>query len=191
MGTELTTTDFDGLIAAQLGGVDRADIRQAQRLPDGYRAASAAELTFDPRLVYELALGLEDAHEIFPRYNYTAEQALALASKPVFVATYKEYRKYISEQGLSFKAKARMQAEDLLTHAYEMATDKETPAAVRFDIIQWTAKMGELAPKESKGDVPGGGSFSLNLIFQGGDTRKIEVAAPLTVEGEVLGKVQS
>lgn len=177
---------FDGVIAAQLGGIDRADIRQAQRLPDGYRVASAAELTFDPRLAYELALGIDDAHEIFPRYNFTREQAIVLCSKAVFIATVKEYKAYINANGLSFKVKARMQAEDLLTHSYEMATDTDTPAAVRADLIKWTAKMGELEPKTAT-DGQGGGNFVLNLIL--GDRQEaVLTGQPLTIEGEVLDK---
>jgi len=154
--------------------------RLAERLPEGYRPTSAADLTFDPRLAYELALGVSSPSEVFSKYEYNDESAARLIANPAFIATVKKYKDEIQEGGVSFKLKARIQAEDLLTHSYLLATDPETPASVRADMIKWTARVADLEPRgNDKASGPAGG-FTLNISFTG------DRPAGRTIEGEVV-----
>lgn len=157
--------------------VERDARRLGARLPPGYVPKSGADLTFDPRLAYELALEVEAPSAVFARYGMSEADAAALIAKPAFVATIQRYREEIQASGVSFRLKAKIQAEDLLTHSYILATDPETPSAVRADLIKWTARMADLEPKQDKNAGTGGG-FSLNITFAG--------AAPEKVVGEVI-----
>lgn len=144
------------------------DLRQGTRLPEGY-AAGVAE-PFDPRLAYELALEMAPPLETFAKYGYTTDQATALLTKPSFVVVLRKYRDEILAGGVSFKLKARVQAEDLLTHSYEIATDPETPASVRADLIKWTAAVAGLGPpkEQQKGEgASQSAGFTLNISFGG------------------------
>jgi hypothetical protein len=147
---------------------EREARRLTARLGEGYVPESGADLTFDPRIAYSIALGLSSPSEVIAKYGLTMEQGKALIAMPGFVATVKKYRDEISTQGVSFRLKAKIQAEDLLTHSYVLATDPEVPAAVRADLIKWTAKMAGLEP-EGKGEKGGGGGsgFSLSITFAG------------------------
>lgn len=140
--------------------------RLAERLPAGYRPASGAELTFDPRIAYEIALGVDQPGAVFGKYGMDEEQAASLAANPAFVATVAKYQEEVLASGVSFKLKAKIQAEDLLTHSYLIATDPEAPMSVRADLIKWTARVAGLEPKEEKGGGAGGG-FTLNISFAG------------------------
>ena len=73
----------------------------------------------------------------------------------------------MQENGLSFKAKARAQAEDLLAHSYDLATDPLCSAAVRADLIKWTAKVAGLEPTTKDTEKTGGGGLVLNISFAG------------------------
>lgn len=159
---------------------------QARTLPEGYAKESAAEMSFDPRLAYELALGLDGAEQIFEKYGYDHTQAGRLIKFAPFAATIKKYKEEIQASGISFKLKAKIQAEDLLTHSYAMATDPMVPPAVRADLIQWTAKMAELEPVRDKGTTGQGSnqSFQLNITFAGQPT--VAVNAVPVIEGEVV-----
>jgi len=160
--------------------VSREEARQLVRLPDGYKPNALSTSPFDPKLAYELALGIDSAAEIFERYGYTQEQALKLANTPTFQRVLQEFKKEVVENGLSFKLKARIQAEDLLTHSYDMATDPEVPASVRAKLIEWTARMAELEPKEAGmgGAAKGGGGFTLNIMFAGGQQMQVTAEQP-------------
>ena len=156
----------------------QADVRQKERLPNGYKPMSVAGMSFDPRLTFELALGLSAPDKIFERYGYDQDSALALAKNHVFQAMLKAYVDDVKEHGLTFRAKARVQAEDLLAHSYEIATDSQAPYAVRADMIKWTAKVADYEPKNNAAEAPSNG-FALQIVFSG-DSKK----EPMLVQGQ-------
>ena len=153
--------------------------RLSERLPDGYKPVTAAEMSFDPRIAYEVALGIDEPEKVIAKYGLTEEQAAALALTPAFVATVAKYKEEVMAGGVSFKLKAKIQAEDLLSHSYLIATDPEAPMAVRADLIKWTTRVAGLEPKEDKGAGVGGG-FTLNISFAG------DRPTERVIEGEVL-----
>lgn len=165
--------------------VQERDARQlAARLPEGYEPESGADLTFDPRIPYVLALGLHKPSEVFAKYGVSDEQARALIANPVFLDTLKRYKDEVTANGISFKLKAKIQAEDLLTHSYVLATNPEVPAAVRADLIKWTAKMAGLEPSDKKGDGgTGGGGFSLKIVFGGSAEPRVIQGSHTVIEG--------
>ncbi len=153
--------------------------RLAERLPAGYRPISGAELTFDPRIAYEIALGMDTPASVFAKYGLSELAAERLALAPAFATTVKKYQEEILAGGISFKLKARVQAEDLLTHSYLIATDPEAPMSVRADLIRWTAKVAGLEPTPDKG-VGQSSGFTLNISFAG------DRPAGNTIEGEIV-----
>lgn len=143
--------------------------RLRHRLPEGYEPRSGADLTFNPLIAYELALGVSSAAAVFAKYTVSLEEAKRLIGLPHFLQTIREYREELTTKGVTFRLKAKIQAEDLLTHSYVLATDPEVPAAVRADLIKWTAKMAALEPGEKdKGGGAAGAGFTLNITFAGG-----------------------
>lgn len=137
------------------------------------------------RLAVELALALDDADAIFARYGYTQDQALALARSDAFVTILERIAREVKASGLSFRTKARMQAEELLGSSFEMATDPTCSSAVRATLIQWTAKMGGLEPKEKGDDGKGQGSgLTLSITFAGQPPQTVvQTRETLTIEG--------
>lgn len=117
------------------------------------------------RLAVELALHIEDAEEIFARYNYTPEQAAELCESPVFVMILQRATKEVQTSGLSFKTKAQLIAGELLPYAHDLATDPLVSAAVRLDSIKWTAKVAGF--DKEKDDQKSAGGFSLSITFAG------------------------
>lgn len=158
---------------------EREARRLAERLPAGYKPTTAAELTFDPRIAYEVALGVDQPERVIAKYGLDADAAAALMLNQVFALTVAKYKEEVLASGVSFKLKAKIQAEDLLSHSYLIATDPEAPMAVRADLIKWTTRVAGLEPKEDKGAGPQGG-FTLNISFAG--DRPVE----RTIEGEVV-----
>lgn len=155
--------------------------RLAARFPEGYEPRSGADLTFDPRIAYELALGVTTPAGVFEKYGVSLEEAKRLIALPHFIQTVKVYKEELTEKGVTFRLKAKIQAEDLLTHSYVLATDPEVPAAVRADLIKWTAKMAALEPGEKdKGGGAAGAGFTLNITFAGNPAS----AGGITIEGE-------
>ena len=156
--------------------------RQAQRLA----ALPAAYKAQYERLALELALKLDDSAVIFQKHGYALEQALALLETPGFAALLEHASQEVCEKGLSFRAKARMMAEDLLQHGYEIATDDHASAAVRADLIQWMARVADLEPPKKDGkDTGAGGGLHLSITFAGQAPQTVTTGRePITIEAE-------
>lgn len=166
------TSGGDDLTAFQqrlVDGTTVLDQRQQTRIPDRVRGPLAE--AWDPRLPYELALEMAAPEDTFEKYGIDRDAALTMLKNPVFVGKIRAYRDEIVAKGTSFRLKAKVQAEDLLTHSYEMATDPETPPSVRADLIKWTAAVAELGPpkeiKDGGGGSGTGSGFMLNITFAG------------------------
>jgi hypothetical protein len=105
----------------------RGESRQRERLPNGYKPMVVPGVMFDPRLCFDLALRLDRPEDIFKRYGYDESGMLDLAKNPLFQRMLKAYIDDVEENGITYRAKARIAAEALLTQAYEIATDAEAP----------------------------------------------------------------
>jgi len=160
---------------------DPTGTRQEQRLA----ALPAAYKSQHERLAYELALKLDDSGEIFARHGYNGEQALALLETAEFPVLLERVVQEVREKGLSFRAKARVMAEDLLQHGYEIATDAQASAAVRADLIQWMARVADLEPAKKDGkDSGAGGGLHLSITFAGQAPQTVTTGRePITIEG--------
>ncbi|MHB8388056.1 MAG: hypothetical protein ACYDBH_00580 [Acidobacteriaceae bacterium] len=160
-------------------GPSATELRQEARLagiPAIYR-------TTHERLACELALHIEEPEEVFARYGYGVDEAMALMETPAFALLLDRIAREIRESGLSFKMKARAQAEELLASSFVMATDPYVSAAVRADLIKWTAKMAGHEPRE-KEDGKLGGGLTLSITFAGQSPQKVVGHEPLTLEQE-------
>ena len=156
------------------------ETRQKERLA----ALPALYKTQHERLACELALGLDEHTEIFQRHGYTPEQALSLIETKEFAQTLERVAQEVRASGLSFRTKARAMAEDLLPHAYTIATDELASAAVRADIIQWMARVADLEPAKKGEDRGAGSGLTLNITFAGQEKQPvISVHEPITIEG--------
>jgi len=121
------------------------------------------------RLAFDTALMLEGSgetlDEVKDRHKVTASDILVFNKDPVFLKKVESYRDEIRDKGMTFKLKARAQAEELLTTSWSLIHSPDTSAAVKADLIKSTVKWGGLEPR---GDVTtegtsGGVKITINL----------------------------
>jgi hypothetical protein len=138
------------------------------------------------RLAFDMALMLEGSgetlQEVMARHKISGNEILTFNSDPVFLKKVEHYRGEIQEKGLTFKLKARAQAEELLTTSWMLIHDPSTSPAVKADLIKSTVKWAGLEPK---GDVvtdggAGGVRITINLGGQQHEAQVIE-AEPVEV----------
>jgi hypothetical protein len=119
-------------------------------------------------VAFELALVLEGGGEtvqdLLTRNNINAVQFAEFANDKIFEKTVQDYREEIRTKGLTFRAKARVQAEELLKTSWILIHSIDTPAAVKADLIKHTVKWGDLEPKNTSVESSTGGvSITINL----------------------------
>jgi hypothetical protein len=136
------------------------------------------------RLAFDVALTLENSgetlSEVMTRHNIDANDILAFNADPVFLKKVELYRDDIREKGLTFKLKARAQAEELLTTSWLLIHDPAVSPAVKADLIKSTVKWAGLEPKNDVAVEGGSGGvkITINLGSNPNDARTIE--APIT-----------
>jgi hypothetical protein len=93
-------------------------------------------------VAFELALVLEGGGEtvqdLLTRNNINAVQFAEFANDRLFEKTVQDYREEIRAKGLTFRLKARAQAEELLKTSWILIHSIDTPAAVKADLIKHT-----------------------------------------------------
>lgn len=114
-------------------------------------------------MVLEMAIGIEDTATILDRYGMDAHEWELVSASPLFRRELADLQREVAEQGLSFRAKARIQAESYLLDLDDMVNDDETPASVKLDAIKSAVKWGDLEPKKDKDDGGGGNSFNIQI----------------------------
>jgi hypothetical protein len=86
-----------------------------------------------------------------------------LVHDPVFTFAYTAACEQLQKEGMSFKLKAQLIAEDALRHAHTMMTDKDIPASVRADMAKSLVRW---AGYEQKTGADGGaGANNMQVVI--------------------------
>jgi hypothetical protein len=120
-------------------------------------------LGFPPMLPVELAMRVAPVPEICAAYGITKDEFVALTDDPTFIKAYQDAKEALQKDGMSFRLKARLQADALLKKSWLLIHDESTPTTVKADLIKSTVRWAGLEPK---GDGPGAGlgnAFQINI----------------------------
>lgn len=136
------------------------------------------------RLAFDVALMLEGSgetvDEVKQRHRIDATQMVKFTKDSVFLKKVDHYREEIRDKGMTFKLKARAQAEELLTTSWGLIHSPDVSAAVKADLIKSTVKWAGLEAKvEETGAVSGGVRININF----GDGQM-----PMTLTADVEGQ---
>jgi len=121
------------------------------------------------RLAFDIALRLEgsgeDLDEIVVRHQIQATDILVFNKDPVFLKKVSDFRDEIRDKGVTFRMKARSQAEELLTTSWLLIHHPDVSPTVKADLIKSTVKWAGLEPKnEVQADGGTGGvKITINL----------------------------
>jgi len=122
------------------------------------------------RLAFDIALTLEGSGEpiaeVAQRHYITPSDIVQFGADPVFQRRVEDYRGEIQSKGVTFKLKARAQAEELLTTSWGLIHSPDVSAAVKADLIKSTVKWAGLEPKNEPVEAQNGGggvTISINL----------------------------
>lgn len=122
-----------------------------------------SKLGFPPMLPIELALRMGTTQQVCQAYNISKDEFVALTKHPLFIKAYQEAVEALKTEGVSFKMKARLQAEDYLATSYAMVKNPNTSDAVRADLIKTTARWAGHDAKDATGVAGTGFNIQINL----------------------------
>ena len=147
------------------------------------------------RLAFDIALMLEGSgesmDEVRTRHSISASEIIDFNKDKVFLKKVESYRNEIKEKGMTFKLKARAQAEELLITSWALIHSPETSSAVKADLIKSTVKWGGLEAKNNTMEESNGGvKITINLGGQE-HTTKVVHSEESTNQPELIEADQS
>jgi hypothetical protein len=130
------------------------------------------------RLAFDIALLLEKSgetlDEVIERHKITASEMLLFNADPIFRKKVEVYRDEVREKGMTFRLKARAQAEELLITSWSLIHSPEVSPAVKADLIKSTVKWGDLEPRQNAAEVDAGGGVKV-IINLGNEQHQMNV----------------
>ena len=130
------------------------------------------------RLAMDIALALEGSGEavqdILNRHRITTADLLTFNKDIVFLRKVEHLRDEVREKGLTFRLKAKAQAEELLTTSWNLIHAPDVSPSVKADLIKWTGKMAGLEPQKDTvlGDGTVGG-VNIQINMGGQDVQRL------------------
>jgi hypothetical protein len=135
------------------------------------------------RLAFDIALALEGSgetlDEIKQRHRIRSDDLLVFNKDPVFLKKVEHYRGEVRDKGLTFRLKARAQAEELLTTSWGLIHSPEVSPAVKADLIKSTVKWAGLEVKTDEWTGGATGGVKININFGNN-------APPMVVTGDFI-----
>jgi len=134
---------------------------------------SPVQTKWSDRFAFDLALLMEGSgeklDELLDRHEYDASDLLTFKGDANFLKKVEAYREEVRTKGLTFRVKARAQAEELLRTSWILIHDPVVSPAVKADLIKSTVKWAGLdtSPPNEGQNGAGGVTITINL---GGQT---------------------
>jgi len=130
------------------------------------------------RFCLDLAMTLEGSGDKLPgllvEYGYTTSDLKEFSHDPLFEKRVAHWRAQLLEHGMTFRLKAKAQAELLLDTSWDIIHGgADVSPAVKADLIKWTAKVAGFEMGNNAGASDSGVVININM---GDTTKEIKVA---------------
>jgi hypothetical protein len=123
-----------------------------------------SSLVWPPTLPIELALKTASPADLRVEYGYSTEEWEALRHNQVFLKELAGACELVRQEGMSFKLKAKLIAEENLKEVFRMTRDEKCPPAVRGKLIELTARWAGFDPRTNGEDAANSGALQANTL---------------------------
>lgn len=122
-------------------------------------------IAWPPTLPIELALKTAPPSELQVEYGYSDEEWAALPKNPVFLSDLAQACELVRQEGMSFKLKAKLIAEENLKQTWKLihSSNDQVSPAVKAKLIEMTARWAGFDPR-TMGDGAAAGPVNANTL---------------------------
>jgi hypothetical protein len=108
---------------------------------------------YPPTLPIEVALQETPLADLRDEYKFTEEEWNALPTNPSFIADLSAAKEMLKKEGMTFRTKARLQADELLKRSWILihSSTDVVPPSVQADLIKATMRWAGYDNKEAAG----------------------------------------
>ncbi|WP_322152308.1 hypothetical protein [Paratractidigestivibacter sp.] len=117
----------------------------------------------DPRMIYDLASGVEEPDEVARRYGFEGDEWDKLAERPELIRAVKQQAAEQAKNGTTLKNKARLLSDSMLNNLYMASMRDDVPVKDKASALLAITKLAGL-DTPSAGQAQGAGfSITINL----------------------------
>lgn len=124
---------------------------------------------WNDRIALDLALLLEGSgetmNELLARHKLTVQDMVELKTDKSFLKRVEELQRDVREKGLTFKLKAKVQAEELLNTSWTLIHSHDVSPAVKADLIKSTVRWAGLETPDPKDSLSAGTGVAITINF--------------------------
>lgn len=136
------------------------------------------------RLAMDIALALEGSGETLPellaRHGIDIPTLSTYNQDSMFLKKVEHLREEVREKGMTFRLKAKAQAEELLTTSWNLIHAPDVSPTVKADLIKSTVKWSGLEPTKDTVVAEGGsGGVTIQINLPTADTPQIKTISPV------------
>lgn len=133
----------------------------------------------DPRMIYDLASGVEEPDEIARRYGFEGEEWEQLAQRPELIRAVQQQAAELKKNGTTFRNKAKLLSDSMLNNLYQAAMRDDVPVKDKAAALLAVAKFAGVDAPAQQASQGAGFSITINL----------PASSPVVVEAKAKPKV--
>ena len=144
--------------------------------------APEAHVTLDvpPQLIWECAAGLEDPDSIAARFGFTDAKWERLKQWPPFIHAVQNQRAEFERNGMTFRLKAGLMAEEMMSQMFKQAIANDTSIMQKLSVFNSLVDVAGLKPDKKAVDtnVQAAPKFSITINIP-----QTPGPTPITIDG--------
>lgn len=144
--------------------------------------ASEPHVTLDipPQLVWECAAGLENPTDVAVRFGFTGEKWERLQQWPPFIHAVQNQRAEFERNGMTFRLKAGLMAEEMMSQMFKQAIANDTSIMQKLSVFNSLVDVAGLKPDKKAVDtnVQAAPKFSITINIP-----QTPGPTPITIDG--------
>lgn len=124
-----------------------------------------ARLGYPVTLPIEIALRTSSVAAVCESYGISEAEWELIRHDPTFLDDLQRAVEMLKEEGMSFRVKAKLQAEELLKTSWRLIHDPSAPPTVQADLIKATMRWAGYEVSPNAQQVAAGSGFSISINF--------------------------
>lgn len=117
----------------------------------------------DPRMIYDLASGVEEPDEVARRYGFEGEEWEKIAERPELIRAVKQQAAEQAKNGTTLKNKARLLSDSMLNNLYQATMRDDVPVKDKASALLAVTKLAGLDTPSQAQAQGAGFSITINL----------------------------
>jgi hypothetical protein len=143
--------------------------------------ATEAHVTLDvpPQLVWECAAGLEDPDALAARFDFTGEKWERLKQWPPFIHAVQAQRAEFERNGMTFRLKAGLMAEEMMSQMFKQAIANDTSVMQKLSVFNSLVDVAGLKPDKKQESLGGAAAPKFSITI---NIPQAQGPAPITID---------